>query len=130
MIGAILAKKLANNSFEAFNRGDIEKLMASWSEDAIYTFPGKTPISGETKGKEAIEAVHAKMLELFPQIHFTVKEVFVSNIFAMGSTNNIAVEYELTYTNHEGQKCHNSGVTIVRLKGGKVVESKEYVFNI
>ncbi len=129
MIGAILAKKMAGSGFDAFNRRDLAKLMASWSEDATYTLPGNISISGETKGKKAIEAVHAKMMEHYPKMHFTVKEVFISNIFALGPTNNIAVEYDLAYTNREGKEFHNSGVTIIRVKGGKAAAVKEYVFN-
>jgi ketosteroid isomerase-like protein len=86
-------------------------------------------ISGETKGKKAIEAALAKWMERFPKINFTVKEVFVSNIFALGATNNIAVEWDITEANREGKEFHNSGVTTIRVKGGKVVAVKEYVFN-
>jgi ketosteroid isomerase-like protein len=104
-------------------------MMATFSEDATYTFPGSISISGETKGKKAIEAVYTKMMEHYPKMHFTVKDVFVSNVLAMGATNNIAVEYDLSYTNREGKELHNSGVSIIRVKGGKAVAVKEYVFN-
>ena len=129
MIGAIMAKKMAASSFDAFNRGDLKRFMANWAEDAIYTFPGNSPISGETKGREAIEQVHDKMAELFPKMHFNIKETFVSNIFAMGATNDVAVEYDITYNDQEGKEVHNSAVSIIRVKGGKVVAVKDYVFN-
>jgi ketosteroid isomerase-like protein len=129
MIGAILAKKKTASSFDAFNSRDLTKMMATFSEDATYTFPGSISISGETKGKKAIEAVYTKMMEHYPKMHFTVKDIFVSNVLAMGATNNIAVEYDLSYTNREGKELHNSGVSIIRVKGGKAVAVKEYVFN-
>jgi ketosteroid isomerase-like protein len=129
MIGAVIAKKKAGGSFDAFNRRDITGATTGWVEDATWTFPGNISISGETKGKKAIEACFAKMMEHYPQIEFTVKEVFVSNIFAMGGTNNIAVEWDVAQTNREGKEFHNSGVSVVRVKGGKVVAVREYVFN-
>jgi len=129
MIGAIMAKKLARSSIEAFNRRDLKKSFDGLAEDATFTFPGNISISGVTKGKKAIEACHAKMLEHFPKMHFTVKETFVSNIFAIGATNNIAVEYDLAYTNREGKEFHNSGVNIARVKGGKVLSMQEYISN-
>ena len=80
MIGAVIAKRLAGSGFDALNRHDLIKCMASWAEDGTFTFPGNSSMSGETKGKKAIEAWFAKMMEQFPKIDFTVKEVFVSNI--------------------------------------------------
>jgi ketosteroid isomerase-like protein len=129
MLGAIIAKKMARSAFDAVNQRDLDKAFGGLAEDAIFTFPGKISISGITKGKKAILECHAKMLEHFPKMHFTVKEVFVSNILAMGETNNIAVEYDLTYTNREGKEFHNSGVTVARVKGGKTVSMQEYIFN-
>jgi ketosteroid isomerase-like protein len=129
MIGAIIAKKLARSGFDAMNQRNLDKALGNLAEDATFTFPGKISISGVTKGKKAIVECHAKMLEHFPKMHFTVKEVFVSNILAMGATNNIAIEYDLAYTNREGKEFHNSGVTIGRVKGGKMVSMKEYIFN-
>ncbi len=129
MIGAVIAKRMARSSFDALNRRDLAKVVAGWAEDATWTFPGNVPISGETKGKKAIEAGFVKWMGQYPKIHFTVKEVFVSNIFALGATNNIAVEWDIDVTNRKGREFHNSGVTIVRAKGGKAVAVKEYIFN-
>ena len=110
MIGAIIAKKMVASAFSAFNRGDLKKFMANWAEDAIFIFPGNSPISGETIGKKAIEEVHAKMAKLFPNMRLNIKEIFVSNIFAMGATNDLAVENEITYNDQEGKEVHNSAV--------------------
>ena len=69
------------------------------------------------------------MMEQFPKLDFTIKEVFVSNIFALGATNNVAVEWDVTETNSEGKEFRNSGVTIIRVKGGKVVSLRDYISN-
>jgi ketosteroid isomerase-like protein len=129
MIGAIIAKGMARSGFDNLNRHDLAESIASWAEDGIWTFPGNIPISGETKGKKAIEAAFAKWMERFPKINFTIKEIFVSNIFALGATNNIAVEWDIEEADREGQEFHNSGVTIIRVKGGKAVSIKEYIFD-
>jgi ketosteroid isomerase-like protein len=95
MIGSVMAKRVARSSFDALNRRDLAKVTADMAEDGIWTFPGNVPISGETKGKKAVEAAMANWMKHYPKINFTVKEVFVSNIFAMGATNNIAVEWDI-----------------------------------
>jgi len=120
---------MARSGFDTLNRHDLAKSMAGWSEDGTWIFPGNIPISGETKGKKAIEAAFAKWMERFPKINFTIKEIFVSNIFALGATNNIAVEWDIEEADREGKEFHNSGVTIIRVKGGKVVAIKEYIFD-
>ncbi len=86
-------------------------------------------MSGEIKGKKAIEAWFAKVMEQLPRIDFTVKEVYISNIFALGATNSIAVEWDVIETNHEGKEFHNSGVTTIRVKGGKIVAVRDYISN-
>ena len=129
MIGAVIAKRLAGSGFDALNRHDLTKFMAAWAEDATFTYPGNVSMSGETKGKKAIKAWFAKMMKQFPKINFTVKEVFVSNIFALGATNNIAVEWDVALTNREGKEIQNSGVTTMRIKGGKAVAVRDYLFN-
>jgi len=129
MIGAIIAKRMARSAFDTLNRHDLATSIASWAEDATWTFPGDVPISGETKGKKAIEATFAKWMERFPKINFTVKDIFVSNIFALGATNNIAVEWDVVETDGEGKEFHNNGVTITRVKGGKVVSMRDYISN-
>lgn len=129
MIGAVIAKRRGTSGFDAMSRHDLAKIMAVWAEDGTFTFPGKVSISGETKGKKAIEACFAKMFEKFPKFDFTVKEVFVSNIFALGATNNIAVEWDVTETNREGKEFRNSGVTTIRIKGGKAVAIRDYISN-
>ena len=129
MIGAVIAKRRGSLAFDRLNRRELAKSMAAWADDATFTFPGNVSISGETKGKKAIEACFAKMFEQFPRMNFTVKEVFVSNIFALGATNNIAVEWDVVETNREGKEFHNSGVTTIRVKGGKAVAVRDYIFN-
>jgi ketosteroid isomerase-like protein len=129
MIGAVLAKKKAGLAYDALNRRDIASFMADCAEDATYTVPGNVPISGEAKGKKAIETVVTRIMEQFPKMNFTVKEVFVSNIFAMGATNNVAVEWEVAQTNRAGKQFHKSAVTIIRAKGGKIVSARDYYFD-
>jgi ketosteroid isomerase-like protein len=129
MIGAVMAKKAARSTFDALSRHDLAKSMAGWAEDATWTFPGNISISGEKKGKKAIEECFVKWMEHFPKIDFKVKEVFVSNIFALGATNNIAVEWDIAETNHQGKVFLNRGVTIIKVKDGKAVAVREYLFN-
>jgi ketosteroid isomerase-like protein len=129
MIGAVLARRMVRPAFDALNRRDVAEFMAGYAEDATFSFPGNVPIGGETRGKKQIEAVLVRILERFPKMKFTVKEVFVSNIFALGGSNNIAVEWDLAQENREGKEFLNSGMTVVSAKGGKIVASRMYFYD-
>jgi ketosteroid isomerase-like protein len=91
MIGAVVAKRKACSGFDALSRHDLAKIMSDWAEDGTFTFPRNISISGVHKGKKAIEVCFAKMFEMYPRFDFHVKEVYISNIFALGATNNVAV---------------------------------------
>ena len=130
MIGAVIAKRMAPSVFDALNRHDLDALMDGWAEYGTYIFPGNLSISGETKGKEAIRELLQKFLDKFPLINFTVKNIYIQNIFALGSTNVIAVEWDVKYKNQEGEEFENSGVTIVHVEKGKAVPVREYIFDV
>ena len=130
MIGAIIAKRMAHAVLDTLNRRDLDTYMSSWAEDSTYIFPGNLPISGETRGKEAIRELHQKYLDKFPLINFTMKNVFIENIFALGATNIVAAEWDLKYKNQEGEEFENSGVTVVHVKKGKAVLVREYIFDV
>jgi len=130
MIGAILMKKFAGSSINALNRHDLPKFMKGIAEDCTVSYPGDFSMSGEWKGEKAIEALVTKFMEQFPKVKITIKEIFISNIFALGFTNNVAIEWDVAYTNKEGKEFHNSGVSTARLKRGKIVEFLDYYFNV
>ena len=39
------------------------------------------------------------------------------------------MEWDVTETNREGKEFRNSGVTTIRVKGGKAVAMRDYIFN-
>ena len=127
MIGAIIAKRKARSAFDSLNRRDLASFLAGYSEDATYTYPGTVSVSGTHRGKEAIEAWWNKWAEQFPEVRFTVKNICVRNIFAFAGNNVLAVEWDMEYTNRQGTKGTNSGVTMVQARNSKIVNVQLYV---
>jgi len=116
MIGALIAKRKVRSAFDSLNRRDLLKFLANWREDATFIFPGNISVSGKIEGKRAIVEWFQKYMEQFPQVNFILKSVSVQNIFALGGTNVVAVEWDINLTNREGRDFQNSGVTIVNIK--------------
>lgn len=127
MIGAIIAKRKVRSAFDPLNRRDLSGFLANWREDATFIYPGNLSVSGRVEGKKAIEQWFQKFLEQFPKVNFTVKNVFVQNIFAFSATNVFALEYDVTLTNREGRSFQKSGVAVIHAKEGKAILVREYI---
>ena len=129
MIGALLVKRTAARSFEALNRRDLEAFLKAWADNATFVYPGDlTDVSGTFVGKAACWAWFERFLEQFPVLHFTVKHVSVSNLFAMTGSNVVAITLDVNEMNREGASFRNSGVTIVTVQQGKAVYVQDYLF--
>jgi len=129
MIGAIIGKKMVRSQYDRLNRGDIETFMAGIADDATFIYPGNVSVGGEIKGKKAIDEWFHKLMEHYSKISITLKNVFVTNVLALGSTNIFAVEWDEIATNQDGKDFKFSGVTIIDVKRGKATRIQEYVYD-
>ena len=68
-------------------------------------------------------------MEHYSKISITLKNVFVANVLALGSTNIFAVEWNEIATNRDGKDFKFSGVTIIEVKRGKATRIQEYVYD-
>lgn len=130
MIGALIARKSIAQAFEAMNRHDLSAFMANWSDDGVFIYPGDIPESGTFQGKEEVESWFCKFFEQFPKIQFNIQDICVRNIFAFTGTNVVAVHWNIQLTNREGREGQNSGVTVISIKGGKVFQVKDFIFDL
>ncbi|MCK4824527.1 nuclear transport factor 2 family protein [bacterium] len=130
MIGALIAKKAIASAFAAMNRHDLSKFMSGWWDDGVFIYPGEIPESGIFKGKSAVESWFRNFFEQFPKIQFNIQDICVRNIFALTGTNVVAVHWNIQLTNRDGREGQNSGVTIISIKSGKVLEVKDFIFDL
>ena len=130
MIGALVAKKAIANAFDALNRHDLTKFMSAWRDDGVFIYPGEIPASGTFEGKSAVEGWFRNFFDQFPRIQFDVQDICVRNIFAFSGTNVVAVHWNIQLTNRDGRAGQNSGVTVISIKGGRVVHIKDFIFDL
>ncbi len=126
MIGAIIAKKKVRSAFAYLNQRDLSSFLANVAEDSTYVVAGNISVSGTIKGKKNIEEWWKKFMEQFPKANFTLKNVCVQNIFALGGTNVVAAEWDVVLTNREGADFQENGVSVVTIKKGKIVLASVY----
>lgn len=120
---------LMARSYRVINKRDLASFMKSWADDAVFIFPGRTPISGRFVGKAAIEAWWRRVFERMEVFHFTPKKVGVSNPFGLTFWNTVFVELEVDARTKDGLSAHVELVSIVRLRRGKVVWARDYFFD-
>jgi ketosteroid isomerase-like protein len=130
MIGAVIAKKAIAGAFEAMNRHDLSGFMSAWRDDGVFIYPGEISVSGTFNGKSAVENWFRNFFEQFPKIKFIIQDICVRNIFAVTGTNVVAVHWDIQLTNRDGREGQNSGVTVISIKGGKVFEVQDFIFDL
>jgi ketosteroid isomerase-like protein len=130
MIGALMAKRALAGAFDALNRHDLAKFMSAWRDDGVFVYPGEIRESGRFDGKQAVEGWFRRFFEQFPTIRFEVQDICVRNLFDLLGTNVVAVHWNIHLVNREGRQGQNSGVTVVRIKGGKVSVVKDFIFDL
>ena len=130
MIGTLIARSKIRSGFNSLNQHDMDTFLAAWADDATFIYPGNLSVSGEIKGKKAIEEWFRNFMEQFPQVNFTLKHICLQNIFDMVGTNHVAVHWDTKLKNRDGKEFQNSGVTTINLKKGKAVLVRDYIYDI
>ncbi len=130
MLGAIAAKDNVKAGLEALNRRDVSSFMIGWAEDAVWIYPGDLSMSGRFEGKKAIREWFENLMRQFPQVKHTVNSVSVTNIFDFVGNNVAAAHCDVELTNKDGHCLKYSAVTMLTIRGGKVVEGKNYLFAV
>ena len=74
------ARNLANNWVAAWNAHDLERILAHYEESVELTSPVAAPLlgrpDGKVVGKSDLRAYFQRGLEAFPDLHFSLQELF------------------------------------------------------
>ncbi len=63
MIGSLIAKSKVTSSYDALNNRDIKSFLAAWHDECVWCYPGAVSVSGEFKGKKAVEGWFQSFLD-------------------------------------------------------------------
>ncbi len=129
MLGALIAKQKIRSAFSYFNDRDMEKFLSLWDDNAIFIYPGNVSVSGAKKGKSAVSAWFNNLMDAGPSVHFSINSICVGNIFDLIGTNVITVEWDNSVTNREGINILVSGVSVIRIKKGRIIKVCDYIFD-
>jgi len=130
MIGAVILKLALRGAMNDLNNRRKDKIVANYGEDAVLIYPGKFSMSGTRKGKAAVKEFFDKYFDQFTEEHCVARETYIKNIFALGLTNAIAIRFHTKRTNKTGMVYENTGITALKIRGGKVVELQDFYFDV
>ena len=117
---------LARTYDRSINRLDLDRTMESWADDAVYEFPGQTPISGRFVGKPAIRAWWQHVFDRASKVHFVPRHVAFANPFLLTIANTMFTELEVDITTKDGIAVHAELVSVVQFRRGKAVYIRDY----
>jgi len=103
----------------AFNRHDVDAVMAAMTEDCIFENTNPAPDGTQYKGAAKVRAYWEKFFKNNPDAYFETEEIITSG-------NRCIVRWIYRKTK-DGQPWHLKGVDIFKVKGGKVYEKFSYV---
>ena len=108
------------NAFNtAFNRHDLDAVMALMTEDCVFETTGPAPDGKRVEGQAAVREAWAEFFAASPTDAFTAEEMF-----AVDDRCVVRWRFEWNAADPAG---HVRGVDVIRVRDGKVSEKLAYV---
>ena len=104
---------------EAFNRHDVDGVMAAMTEDCVFENTAPAPDGKRYHGQTEVRAFWEAFFQSSPDALFEAEEMF-----AAGDRCVVRWVYRKT---RNGQPWHLRGVDLFRVRDGKVAEKLAYV---
>ncbi len=119
MSGRVTAE-LLKGFLEAFNRHDLDSIMAYFADDCVFYMPrGAKPRGNRYVGKKEVRAGLAKRFEGIPDVHYRDDQHWVCGRLGVS-------EWTLTGTTASGQKIEVRGVDLLEFVEGKIIRKDSF----
>lgn len=114
MSDTLTAKDLAD-TFDAFNRHDIDAIMKCFADDCVfYTVGGPEVYGTKIEGAEAIAAAFSGVWAAMKDAHWDHHSHFVAGDRAVS-------EWTFSGTNADGSRVEAEGADLFTLRDGKII---------
>jgi hypothetical protein len=123
MIGALLTKRLVERDHVPNVESMNPSFMDEWADDVTLTPMGCPPI----RGKDAVMAFDKAYYDTMTSYHVTMRSVSLAKPWAIGFTNTVVIEDEMTIERKDGRTQTLHQVLILELKRGKLVAVRTYL---
>jgi steroid delta-isomerase-like uncharacterized protein len=112
----------------AWNRHDVNAILALHTEDSVFC---NHTSGGETVGHDAIRQIITGVFEIFPDIHFDLRRLYVRDDLVVQEWTATATHCNpITYNNKTlhptGKRIQWNGMDILPMRNGQVVRKDVY----
>ena len=108
-------EEVVRRGFEAFLSGDMGALNDLFADDIVWHAPGRNPLSGDHKGKEAV-------FETFRQLFEMTGGTFKVELHDILANDEHVIVLVHATAEREGKRLDDNGVQVFHVKDGKVAE--------
>ncbi len=116
----MVSHDLLKRFLDAFNRHDLDGIMAFFAEDCVFYMPrGAAPRGDCYVGKTNVRAGLAKRFEGIPDVHYGNDEHWAGDNFGVS-------EWTLSGTTASGQKIEVRGLDFLEFADGKVTRKDSF----
>ena len=105
---------------EAWNRHDLDALMAMMTDDCVFQASAGPDVDGKrSEGQAAVRAAYADVFETFPDAHWGDARHFVAGDRGVS-------EWTFTGTREDGTRVEVTGCDLFTLSDGKIAIKNSY----
>lgn len=109
------------NAFnEAFNRHDVDAIMALMTDDVVFENTSPRPNGERFEGAAAVRAFWERLFGASPKAFFDSEDMFAAD-------DRCLTRWNYTYVDREGNPGNVRGVDVFTVRDGKVSEKLSYV---
>jgi len=105
---------------EAFNRHDVEGIMALMTNDVVFENTSPRPDGERYDGQESVRGFWEQFFASSPNARFDTEDIFAG-------VNRCTVRWIYNWIDADGKPGHVRGVDVFRVRDGKVAEKLSYV---
>ncbi len=106
---------LLRRGYEAFDKGDMATLTEIFAEDVVWHVPGRHPVAGVHKGRDAVFAAFAKFGQLSGgTLHLDLHALLADDEHAVALNRATAIR--------QGKQLNLLGADVFHVRNGKVSE--------
>ena len=105
---------------EAFDRHDVDGIMAAMTEDCLFENTCPPPDGERHAGQAAVREFWDRFFRSSPSARFSIEEVFAAG-------DRCVVRWRYDWREKDGRPGHVRGVDLFRVRDGRVAEKLSYV---
>ena len=109
--------------YEAFNKGDTDTLIELFAEDVVWHVPGRSPIAGDYRGRDATLAFFGRLDELTGGSYQAELQV------AVGDEEHV-VSIDRSSATAGADHYDENELVVFRFRDGRVVEAWQAMMNL